>query len=171
MKENLDFKRELQAASIAASPDAVRRSATALVLAGRGSLDLAASELIADAIRLDLGIQALCPSLGGLTGISAAAEAAPDGHPDIVTLISVGAVTPAQLDLLLRRVKRTFSRSQIVVAYWEEREPPPQREGLEHEDVRYADSVASLIDIVGRIANEQPSAAGSARRLEAVAGE
>jgi hypothetical protein len=50
-------------------------------------------------------------------------------------------------------------------------EPPPQREGLEREDVRYADSVASLIDIVGKIADEQPSVAGSARRLEAVAGE
>jgi predicted PurR-regulated permease PerM len=171
VKENLDFKRELQAATIAADPDALRRSATALVLAGRGSLDIAASELIADAIRLDLGIQALCPSLGGLTGISAAAEAAPDGHPDIVALISVGAVTPAQLDLLLRRVRLTFSSAQIVVAYWEEREQPTEREGAEREDVRYADSVASLIDIVGRIADQQPSAAGSARRLEAVAGE
>jgi len=42
----------------------------------------------------------------------------------------------------------------------------------EREDVRYADPVASLIDIVGRIADEAaPTAAGSARRREAVAGE
>jgi len=169
VKESLDFKREQQAAVIAARPDAVRRSATALVLAGRGSLDLAASELIADAIRLDLGIVARCPSLGGLTGISAAAEAAPEEHPGIIALVSVGAVTPAQLDLLLRRVKRTFPRSQIVIAYWEEREQSPLRSGAESEDVRYADSVASLIDIVGRVADQQPRAAGTIRRLEAAA--
>ena len=125
--------------------------------------------MIADAIRLDLGIVALCPSLGGLTGISAAAEAAPEEHPDIVALISVGAVTPAQLDLLLRRVKRTFPRSPIVIAYWEEREQSPQPDGAESEDVRYADSVASLIDIVGRVADQQPPAAGPVRRLEAAA--
>jgi predicted PurR-regulated permease PerM len=158
VKENLDFKHELQAAAVAAKPDAARRSATALVLAGRGSLDLAASELIADAIRLDLGIPTLCPSLGGLTGISAAAEAAPDQHPDVVALVSVGAVTPAQLDLLLRRVRRTFPRSQIVIAYWEEREEQPKQEGAAAEGVGYADSVASLIDLVGRIADQQPRA-------------
>jgi predicted PurR-regulated permease PerM len=170
VKESLDFKREQQAVAIAANPDAVRRSATALVLAGRGRLDLAASELIADAIRLDLGILALCPSLGGLTGISAAAEAAPDQHPDVVALVSVGAVSPAQLDLLLRRVRRTFPRSQIVIAYWEEREQPPQREGADAEGVSYLDSVVSLIDLVGRIADQQ-RAAGSVRCLDAVAGE
>jgi predicted PurR-regulated permease PerM len=170
VKESLDFKREQLAATIVASPDAAHRSTTALVLAGRGSLDLAASELIADAIRLDLGILALCPSLGGLTGISVAAEAAPDQHPDVVALVSVGAVTPAQLDLLLRRVRRTFPRSQIVIAYWEEREQQPQREGADAEGVRYADSVASLIDLVGRIADQQPHAARSPRGLEAAAG-
>jgi len=155
VKESLDFKREQQAAAIATKPDAIRRSATALVLAGRGSFDLAASELIAEALRLDLGIRVLCPTLGGLTGIGAAAEAAPDEHPDVVALISVGAVTSAQLDLLLSRVRRTFSRSQIVIAYWEERERPLPRESADAEGVRYADSVASLIDLVGRIADEQ----------------
>jgi len=159
VKESLDFKREQLAAAITAHPDAIRRSATALVLAGRGSLDLAASELIADAIRLDLGISARCPTLGGLTGIGAAAEAAPDQHPDIVALVSVGAVTPAQLDLLVRRLRRTFPRSQIVIAYWKEREQTPQGEGASGEDLHYADSVASLIDRVGRIADEQPRAA------------
>jgi predicted PurR-regulated permease PerM len=166
VKESLDFKAEQQTAAIAPKPDAARRSATALVLAGRGSLDHAASELIADAIRLDLGIAALCPSLGGLTGIGTAAEAAADEHPDIIALVSVGVVTPAQLDLLLRRVERTFPRSRIVIAYWDERDEPPQRDGVDDEDVRYADSVGSLIDLVRRIADEQPRAAAPVRRLE-----
>jgi predicted PurR-regulated permease PerM len=164
VKESLDFKHEQQAITV--KPDAARRTATALVLAGRGSLDLAASELIADAIRLDLGIAVLCPSPGGLTGISAAAEAAPDDHPDIVAIVSVGVVTPAQLDLLLRRVKRTFPRSRIVIAYWEERDEPPQLDDAEDEEIRYANSVASLVDLVRRIADERPRAAGPVRRLE-----
>jgi hypothetical protein len=104
-----------------------------------------------------------------LTGIAAAAEAAPDEHPDVVALISVGAVTSAQLDLLLSRIRRTFSRSQIVIAYWEEKEQPLPRESADAEGVRYADSVASLIDLVCRVADQQPSATESARRLEAVA--
>jgi len=170
VKESLDFKREQQAAAIAAKPDAIRRSPTALVLAGRGSLDLAASELIADAIRLDLGIPALCSSLGGLTGISAAAEMAPDEHPDIIALISVGAVTPAQLDLLIRRVRRTLPQSRLIVSYWDERNERRRRDDAEAEGVRYADSVASLNEHVGRIANEQPRMADPARRLEAAAG-
>jgi predicted PurR-regulated permease PerM len=167
VKESLDFEREQQAA-VVAKPDA--RTATVLVLAGRGRLDLAAAELIADAIRLDLGILTLCPSLGGLTGINAAAEASPDEHPDIVVFVSVGAVTSAQLRLLLRRLKRTFPQSQFVTAYWEEREQPLPREGTDAEGVRRADSVASLIDLVGRAADQQPSATESARRLAAVAG-
>jgi hypothetical protein len=60
--------------------------------------------LIADAIWLDLGIVARCPSLGGLTGIGASAEAEPDAPPDVVAPISVGAVTPAQVDILLHRL-------------------------------------------------------------------
>ena len=153
VKESLDFEREQQAAA-AAKPDATRRTATALVLAGRGRLDLAAAELIADAIRLDLGILTLCPSLGGLTGINAAAEASPDEHPDIVVLVSVGAVTSAQLCLLLRRLKRTFPQSQVVLGYWAERDETLQRDS-EVDGVRHADSVAALIDLVGRIADEQ----------------
>jgi predicted PurR-regulated permease PerM len=170
VKEGLDFKREAQAAAILAKPDAVRRTAVALVLAGRGNFDLAASELIADAIRLDLGIQALCPSLGGLTGISAAAETAPDEHPDIVALVSVGAVTPAQLDLLLRRVRRVFPRSQLVVGYWDEREERSEQDGLEDASICYAESVASLVDLVGRRADEQTRAVELVRRVEVAAG-
>ena len=121
VKESLEYKREQQTAKIAADPDATRRAATALVLAGRGSLDLAASQLIADAIRLDLGVAARCPSLGGLTEFSAAAEAEPDTPPDVVALISVGAVTPAQLDILLHRLRWTFpefSNRHRVLGAW-----------------------------------------------------
>jgi len=107
--------------------------------------------------------------LGGLTGISAAAEATPDEHPDIVALISVGAVTPAQLDLLLRRVRRTFPRSELVIGYWEERDARPQQDGADDQRLRYAGSIASLVDLVGRIADERPRAADHAPRLEAVA--
>jgi predicted PurR-regulated permease PerM len=162
LKESLDFKHEQQATAIAAKPDSSRRRAgTALVLAGRGNLDLAASELIADALRLDLGMAVRCPSLGGLTGIGAAVEAAPDKHPDVIALVSVGAVTTAQLELLMRRVKRTFPRSGLIVSYWDEREEGLGQPGADSEAVRYADSATSLIDLVGRIADEQSSAAAA----------
>ena len=92
VKELLEFKHEQQATTIRAKSDANPRSATGLVLAGRGAFDLGVSELIAEAIRLDLGIQVRCASLSGLTGIGAAAAATPDEHPDIIAV----AVTPAQ---------------------------------------------------------------------------
>jgi hypothetical protein len=99
-------------------PEAARHSAPVLVLAGRGAVDLAASELIADALRVEHGIGTRCASLGGLTGISAAAEAAPDDPPHVVALISVGAVTRAQLDILVHRLRRSFPPSHIVIGYW-----------------------------------------------------
>jgi predicted PurR-regulated permease PerM len=169
VKESLEYKREQQAATIAAKPDATRCAASALVLAGRGSLDLAASQLIADAIRLDLGIVARCPSLGGLTGIGAAAEAEPDAPPDIVALISVGAVTPAQLDILLHRLGWTFPKSEIVVGYWEDGGERPQPDSDDAEGVRYAKSVASLIDLVGRKAQQRSHTIESVRYLEKAA--
>jgi hypothetical protein len=169
VKESLEYNREQQAATVAAKPDAVRRTATALLLAGRGNLDLAASQLIADALRLDLGIAARCPSLGGLTGIGAAAEAERDDPPDIVVLISVGAVTRAQLDLLLHRIRWTFPQSQIVIGYWEETAERLQRDSTD-EGIHYAESVVSLIDLVGRKADQQSHAEESIRRLEAAAG-
>jgi hypothetical protein len=151
MRETLEYGREQQAATVAAKPAAVPRSV--LVLAGRGSLDLAAAQLIAEAIRLSLGIAARCASLGGLTGIGAAAEAEPDAPPDTVVLVSVGAVTSAQLKLLLRRIRSTFPRSQILVGYWDPAEQlkPDDING----SVRYAESVASLVQLVGRKADEQ----------------
>ena len=136
VQETLEYGREQHAATVAAKPGAVARSV--LVLAGRGSLDLAAAQLIAEAIRLNLGIAARCASLGGLTGIGAAAEVEPDTPPDTVVLVSVGAVTSAQLKLLLRRIRSTFPRSQILVGYWDPAEQlqPHDVEG----SVRYAES-------------------------------
>jgi hypothetical protein len=172
VQETLEYGCEQQAATAAAKPGAVLRSV--LVLAGRGSLDLAAAQLIAEAIRLNLGIAVRCASLGGLTGIGAAAEAAPEAPPDTVVLVSVGAVTSAQLKLLLRRIRSTFSRSQILVGYWDPAEQlqPHDVDG----SVRYADSVASLVELVGRKVDEQthgePIVAGglAGRSLQVVAG-
>jgi hypothetical protein len=173
VQESLEYGRDQQAATAAANMAAVRRSV--LVLAGRGNLDLAAAQLITEAIRLDLGIAARCPSLGGLTGIGAAAEAEPDAPPDSVVLVSVGAVTSAQLKLLLRRIRSTFPRSQILVGYWDPAEQlrPHDLEG----SVRYAESVASLVELVGRKAEtqthiaDQPTPAGGVaiRNLQVVA--
>jgi len=168
VKESLDYKREQQA-TIAAKPKTIHRAATALVLAGRGSLDLAAAQLIADAVRLDLGIVVRCPSLGGLTGIAAAAEAERDAPPDIVALISVGTVTPAQLDILLHRLGGTFPKSQIVIGYWEKGGERLQQDTDDAEGIRYAKSVASLIDLVGRKTHLQSHVLESVRYLETAA--
>jgi predicted PurR-regulated permease PerM len=155
VREVIEFKLEPQ--ENPAGPDGdrdtrlepVRRPAMALVLAGRGSMDLAASQLIADAIRLERGIDTRCPPLGGLTGISSAAEAGPDEAPDVVALVSVGAVTRAQLDILLRRLRRSFPRSHVVIGYWDG--PAEGRSGDEEtEGGRHAESVSALVDIVGR---------------------
>jgi hypothetical protein len=171
LQEILEYGREQEAATVAAKPGTVLRSV--LVLAGRGNLDLAAAQLITEAIRLNLGIAARCASLGGLTGIGAAAEAEPDAPPDTVVLVSVGAVTSAQLKLLLRRIRSTFPRSHILVGYWDPAEQPHDVDG----SVRYAESVASLVELVGRKADErtrdadQIASCGSAcRNLQFVAG-
>jgi hypothetical protein len=87
-----------------------------------------------------------------LDGIGAAAEAEPDEPPDIVALVSVGAVTSAQLDLLLRRVRLTFPQSQIVIGYWQGEVPRP--DGGD-ERICHAESAGSLIDLVGRKADEK----------------
>ena len=73
-------------------------------------------------------------------------------RPDIVALVSVGAVTSAQLELLLRRIRLTFPRSDIVIGNWEA-EALRQDGGDEH--IRHAESVASLVDLVGRKADEK----------------
>src|SRR5262249_51039643 len=154
VKEAIEYRLEPQANGTEsdgdAKPEAVRRSATALVLAGRGGLDLAVSQLIADAIRLELGIDTRCPPLRGFTGISSGAGS--DEPPDIVALVSVGAVTRAQLDILLRRLKRSFPHSHLVIGYWDV--PGEGRsEDEETEGMRHAASVSALVDFVGREAD------------------
>jgi predicted PurR-regulated permease PerM len=154
VKEAIEFKFEPQASGAAsaedssAQPDSVRSGGPALVLAGRGSMDLAAAQLIADAIRLERGIDIRCPPLGGLTGISSAAEVGSDEPPDVVALVSVGTVTRAQLDILLRRLRRSLPGSHIVIGYWDE--PGASHSEEEIEGMRYADSVSALVDFVSR---------------------
>jgi predicted PurR-regulated permease PerM len=171
VQETLEYGREQEVATVAAKTAAVPRSV--LVLAGRGSLDLAAAQLIAEAIRLDRGIIARCPSLGGLTGIGAAAGVEPDAPPDTVVLVSVGAATSAQLKLLLRRIRSTFPQSQILVGYWD---PAGQLKAHDVDgSVRYAESVASLVELVGRKAEGQtndadPPIVAGGRNLQVVGG-
>jgi len=166
--ESLEFKREYLAAK-----DAQRSEVNALIIAGRGAPDATAAQLIANVITLDLGITARCPSLGGLTGIGAAAEAEPGKPPDIVALISVGAVTSAQLRLLLHRLGSTFPTSQIIVGHWDGNDTRPAAEDVR---IHYADAATSLLDLVTRTADEishkengKPGNGGSTRRLEVVA--
>jgi predicted PurR-regulated permease PerM len=168
VKETIESRAEPQENPAASDgdtkPEAVRRSATALVLAGRGSLDLAASQLIADAIRLERGIDTRCPALGGLTGISS--EAVSDEPPDVVALVSVGAVTRAQLDI--RRLRRSFPGSHMVIGFWDV--PGAGRsEEVETEGTRFAESVSALVDLVGREADEREHSAQPVRYLDAAA--
>ncbi len=170
VKETIEYRVEPQENPAApdgdAKPEAVRRSATALVLAGRGSLDLAASQLIADAIRLEHSIDTRCPALGGLTGISS--EAGSGEPPDVVALVSVGAVTRPQLDILLRRLRRSFPGSHTVIGFWDL--PGGARsEEVEAEGTRYADSVSALVDYVGRETDEREHSAQPVRYLDAAA--
>ncbi len=161
VKEAIEFKLEPQASDAAsdddARPDAAPHAGTALVLAGRGSQDLAVSQLIADAIRLERNIDARCPPLGGLTAISSAAETGSDEPPDVVALVSVGTVTRAQLDILLRRLRRGFPHSHIVIGYWDK--PGEGRSEQEAEGMRYAESVSALVDLVGREVQERAAPA------------
>lgn len=131
------------------------RPVSAVIIAARGAIDQAAAELVADAVRRHLGMPAQCPELGGLTGISAAAASMADAAPEIVVIISAGAVTAVQLDLLLRRTKRVFPQSAIAAAYWGSMELPGRR-GDEHPDaIAVADTVESLLALLGRTADER----------------
>ena len=153
VKEALDYKCEQLAATN--KPAAHRRNVMAVIIAGRGILDHAASELVADAIRLYLGISVQCPSLGGLTAISAAAQASDDERPDIVVLISVGAVTPPQLNLLQQRTRRHFSQSDVVVGCWGQQHTGAQRRDADPDSLHFAASAKALIELIGRIADER----------------
>jgi hypothetical protein len=157
VRELLDFTHEQQAAKTGhgdAAPPA--KTATALVIAGRGIIDHAAAELIADAIRSELEISTQCPSLGGLTGISTAGRAH-DAPTDIVVLVSVGEVTGAQLDLLVSRAKRVFEGSAIAIGYWGRSSKPAVSLRNEHDGgyMLAADTVDALVHAIGRIANER----------------
>jgi predicted PurR-regulated permease PerM len=173
IKESLEYKHEHLSATDTHDSRSARSEVSALVLAGRGTLDATAAQLIAEVIRLDLGLVVRCPSLGGLTGIGAAAEAEPRERPDIVAFVSVGAVTSAQLRLLLHRLRLAFPTSQIIVGYWD---GDDAQDVAEEGRIRYAESATSLLDLVTRTADEifhkengKPSNGGVTRRLEVVA--
>jgi hypothetical protein len=121
VRELLDFRherRQVETCATAPEPRRQPKTTSALVIAGRGVLDQAAAELAADAIHFRLGIPVQCPSLGGLTGIGAVADSAREGRSEFVVLISVGEVTPTQLDLLLSRIRRVFITSTILLGDW-----------------------------------------------------
>jgi predicted PurR-regulated permease PerM len=166
LRELLDFRRERQQLGSRTSLAVPYQTAstTALVIAGRGFLDQAAAELVADAIRFDLGIPAQCPSLGGLTGISAAADAASDRAPDFVALVSIGEVTSVQLDLLLHRIERLFAASTILVGNWGELRGASKPQHVV--ELVEAESPAMLVESIGRLAAERSTKPAS--RLEAV---
>ena len=167
VRELLDFRREQRhIAARGAAPEAPQQSqtASALVIAGRGVLDQAAAELAADAVHFRFGIPVQCPALGGLTGINAVADAGRDGgRSEFVVLVSVGEVTPTQLDLLLSRIRRVFTKSTILLGDWGGQPIPP---GLGEPDIVRAETVGSLVDAIGSLATER--AANQPSRLELV---
>jgi predicted PurR-regulated permease PerM len=156
VRELLDFKGEQESArngkDKTASPN---ETATAVVIGGRGIIDHTAAELVADAIRSELGIPTQCPSLGGLTGISAAGGAAHDTPTDIIVLVSVGEVTGAQLDLLVSRAKRVFAGSAIAIGSWGGSNAAKSLKENDGGLVFPAKTVDALVHAVGRIANER----------------
>jgi predicted PurR-regulated permease PerM len=154
VRELLDFKQEQESARIGetASPN---KSANTVIIAGRGIIDHTAAELIADVIRSELGISIQCPSLGGLTGISAVGQAANNASADIIVLVSVGEITGAQLDLLVNRARRVFEGSAIVIGYWGGSNTAESLKEHEGGLVFTADTVDVLVHTVGRIANER----------------
>jgi predicted PurR-regulated permease PerM len=161
VKELLDFKDEQRSPwsgeGKTASPN---ESATAVVVAGRGIIDLAVAELVADAIRSEVGISTQCPSLGGLTGISTAGGTVHDAPTDMIVLVSVGEVTGAQLGLLVNRAKRVFEGAAIVIGYWG---GSYTAKSLKENDGGFtfaAETVDALVHVAGRIANERTNPRG-----------
>lgn len=86
------------------APDSVGR---ALVVAGRGAFDQAVAELAAFLLKDSKGLQVSCTSMGGLTGIAASASATE--ALDYLAVATVGGVTEAQLNLLLRRARQDLA--------------------------------------------------------------
>jgi hypothetical protein len=152
IREALDFKREQQGPE---KSEALEKAATTVVIAGRGPIDQAAAELIADAIRFELKMAVQCPSPGGLTGISTVAAAARDAPIEVVALISVGEVTIAQLNLLVSRTRRALNGLDIVLGYWAGQRLPSSAAFASTTPV--AETVSSLVQTVGRIVAERGS--------------
>ena len=165
LRELLDFRRERQHLRARSAPTLHRQplNAAALVIAGRGIFDQTATELVTEAVRFRLGISVQCPSLGGLTGIAAVVQAEHGDSPDFVLLISVGEVTPTQVDLLLSRISRVFKGSTVILGDWDGQPAPAS---LRDGDIVRAGSAAALIDMVGRLAAER--AINPVARFEAV---
>jgi predicted PurR-regulated permease PerM len=156
VKELLDFKAEQENAKDGGGKTALpNETATAAVIAGRGIIDQAAAELVADAIHSEVGVSTQCPSLGGLTGISTVGQAAHDVPTDIVVLVSVGEVTGSQLDLLVNRAKRVFEGSAIVIGYWGGSDTAKSIKENDGGFIFAAETVDALVHAVGRIANER----------------
>jgi hypothetical protein len=154
IRELLDFTSEQRDAQRTSTGEATPagKVAPVVVISGRGAIDQAAAELVAEAIRFNVGTPAQCPSPGGLTGISAASNAMKDSPPDMVVLISVGEITAAQLNLLLSRVKRVFSRTAILVGY--RANPMESFDHGQDDKVMFFDNVDSMVRNAARIASE-----------------
>jgi predicted PurR-regulated permease PerM len=155
--ESKDEQQRAQPGGGTATPPA--RAAAAAVIAGRGIIDQTAAELVADAIRLNLGMATQCSSLGGLTGIGAAAAAAKEAAPDVVAIISVGGVTATQMELLLTRASRLFRKSAIVVGYWVGTGVPDRPSDERKDAPVFAESVDTLVATIGRLADERAAIA------------
>jgi hypothetical protein len=86
----------------------------------------------------------------------------------IAALLVAGlyAVTRAQLDILLRRLRRSFPRSHIVIGYWDGGDAGPD---VVAEEMRCAESVSALVDLVSRESDVRSPRKQTARHLEAVA--
>jgi hypothetical protein len=151
--ELLESKREEeQSRPPAGGPVQRHRTGSAVVIAGRGILDQTAADIVADILRHDLKIAVVCPSPGGLTGISAAAEAARTA--DIVVVVSVGEATPTQLDLLILRAKRAFRGTKFVVGWWGPPEAGPLRKDDQDGSIRPVKSADKLLDAITHIADQ-----------------
>jgi hypothetical protein len=84
-----------------------------VAIPGRGSFDQAASELFVLAARMAGDESATYTSPGGLTGISAAAAMMRESPIRYVAIITVGGVTPTQLELLKRRAQRDLGPDRL----------------------------------------------------------
>ena len=155
VRELLDFRRErrhVETRQVTPEPQQQSETASVLVIAARGVLDQAAAELVTHAIHFRLGIPVQCPSLGGLTGIGAIADSPGGKRSQFIALISVGEVTPAQLDLLLSRARRVLMRSTILLGCWggETTQARLRDSGIER-----AETPASLVEAIGRLVAER----------------